>query len=46
VDQLSVFFFFHLQSLKNKKELPDYLSAPDDVNSEINAIAWWKDHEY
>jgi len=31
--------------LKNY-QLPDYLSAAEDVSSEIDAIARWKDHEY
>ena len=44
VDQLSVFHFF--PSSVVEELLPDYLSAAEDVSSEIDAIAWWKDHEY
>ena len=47
VDQLSVFPFFPSSVIEElKKELPDYLSAAEDVSSEIDAIAWWKDHKY
>ena len=44
VNQFSVFPFFPSSVIEElKKELPDYLSAAEDVCSEINTIAWRKD---
>jgi len=42
-----VFPFFPSSVIEElNKELPDYLSAAEDVSSEVDAIAWWKDYEY
>ena len=44
VGELSVLPFFSTSLIE--KELPDYLSMAEDVDSAMDPIARWKDHEY
>ena len=47
MSELSVLPFFSTSLIEElKKELPDYLSMAEDVDSAIDPNAWWKDHEY